>query len=413
VGLVLAAAAVAATAVLPAQQAPRQDQTFRTTAEAVFTSVRVLNERGQFVPDLRQDEFRVFEDDVEQTINFFQRWIGGRSLQPEIASAAPETAGLILPPTRPPSDESGRIFIIYIDDLHLQSQDTPRVRHVLGMIRDELIHEGDLVGLVSSGYSSIAVDLNYDYGHVRFNESIGKVVGSAMSPYEIIGMPETSEGPAGLRYAAHTAFSHVHEMLERASKITNRRKSFIYVSSGYDFNPFEDSRYNLEQERYALRDESGEFRNDITFQNPFEKQGQQFSDTDLVADIAHLTRAARRANVVFYTVDPRGLLAGPGIDMNLSVQEWSEFARTSISSLQVLGEETGGFCICNTNDFRSGLERIDAETSDYYMIGYNATNPDPLKVRRQVRIEVTREGDYELFYREQYLLERSRGRSRP
>ena len=398
---------------LSAGQTPTQDQqTFRTSAEAVFTSVRVLNERGQFVPDLRKDEFRIFEDDVEQTINFFERWIGGRSMQQEVTQAAPETAGLILPPTRAATDESGRIFIIFIDDLHLQSQDTPRVRHVLGQIRDTLIHEGDLVGLVSSGYSSISVDLNYDYGHVRFNESISKVMGSAPAPSEIVGMPETSEGPQGLRYNAHTAFSLAHDMLERAAKITNRRKSFIYVSSGYDFNPFEDSRYNIEQQRYGLRDETGQYRNDITFQSPFEKQGQQFSDADLVADIAHLTRAARRANVVFYTVDPRGLLAGPDIDTDLSIQEWTEFAQTSITSLRVLGEETGGFCICNTNDFVGMLERIDAETSDYYMLGYNSTNPDPLRVRRRVRIEVTREGDYDLFYREEYTLDRSRRQQR-
>jgi VWFA-related protein len=400
--------AAAMSVVLAAQQAPGQ-QTFRTAAEAVFTQVRVQSDRGQFVPDLRRDEFRVFEDDVAQEINFFQLWIGGRSLQPEISRAEPEAAGLILPPTRPATDESGRIFIIFIDDLHLQSQDTPKVRHVLGQIRDELIHEGDLVGLVSSGYSSIAVDLNYDYGHVRFNESISKVIGSAMSPFEIMQMPETSEGPAGLRYNAHTAFQLANEMLERAATITNRRKSFILVSSGYDFNPFEDSRFKMEQERYGLRDEeTGEIRDDITFQSPFEKMGQQFSEADLVAEIAELTRTARRSNVVFYPVDPRGLLAGPDINTDLNIREWSEFARTSISSLQVLGDETGGFCICNTNDFKSGLERIDAETSDYYMIGYNSTNPDPLDVRRQVRVEVTREGNFDLLYREQYDLDRGR-----
>jgi VWFA-related protein len=402
---------IAMTVALPAQQNPGQQTTFRTTAEGVFSAVRVLDSRGQFVPDLRQDEFRVFEDDVEQKVNFFQTWIGGRSLQPAVAEAAPMADGLILPASKPPSDESGRIFIIFIDDLHLQALDTPRVRNVLGQIRDVLIHEGDLVGLVSSGYSSIAVDLNYDYGHVRFNESISKVMGSGMSPRDIVNMPETSEGPSGLRFNAHTAFQLAHEMLQAAAKITNRRKSFIYVSSGYDFNPFKDSRYKLEQERYGLRDsETGEYRNDISFESPFEKQGQQFADADLIADIAALTRAARRANVVFYTLDPRGLLAGPDIDTDLSIQEWTDFARTSISSLQVLGEETGGFCICNTNDFKGGLSRIDSETSDYYMIGYNSTNPDPLRISRKVRIEVTRPGEHTLFYREEYKLERPRRR---
>jgi hypothetical protein len=117
-------------------------------------------------------------------------------------------------------------------------------------------------------------------------------MGSAMSPYETIHITETSDGPAGLRFNAHTAFGLAHEMLEKAALITNRRKSFIYVSSGYDFNPFKDSRYKVEQERYGLLDDgSGNTPTDLTYLNPFEKAGQQFAETDLIADIAHRSRS--------------------------------------------------------------------------------------------------------------------------
>jgi hypothetical protein len=54
------------------------------------------------------------------------------------------------------------------------------------------------------------------------------------------------------------------------------------------------------------------------------------------------------------------------------------------------------------------LQRIDAETSDYYMLGYNSTNPDPLRVRRRVKIDVLRPGDYDLFYAEEYTLDRTK-----
>jgi VWFA-related protein len=406
--MVTVAATVVVSAQTPTGSSQNRQSTFRATAEGVNTTLRVINSRGQFVPDLTIDEIRLFEDDVEQKLTVFAPWIGGRNMAPAIAAPPPVADGLILPPARAATDESGRIFIIFIDDLHLQSLDTPRVRHVLKMIRDELIHEGDLVGLVSSGYSSISVDLNYDYGNVRFNESISKVSGSALSPFEILQMNESSEGPQGLRYAAHTAFDLAREMLETAAKITNRRKSFIYVSSGYDFNPFEDARYKLEQERYGLRNGTlGEGESTDIYRDPFEKMGQQFADSDLVGEIAYLTRAAQRANVIFYTVDPRGLLAGPDLNTELSITEWDEYNRTALSSLRVLADETGGFCICNTNDFQGGLRRIDAETSDYYMIGYNSTNPDPLRVRRAIRIEITREGDYDLVYKREYTLDRS------
>jgi VWFA-related protein len=420
---------IGAAAILAAQtpaipQRPGQQPTFRATTEAVYTDVIVRDSRGVFVPDLRKNEFRVFEDGVEQVITFFQPVIGGRAIQADLVPAArPRDTGLILPPARRHTDTSGRIFIIFVDDMHLQALDTPQVRRVLGQIRDELIHEGDLVGLVSTGYSSCEVNLSYDYNHLRYNECLNKVMGSAMTPQEIISMPNTAEGPAGLRYNAHVAFKTAYGMLSQAEEITGRRKSFIYVSSGYHFNPFKESRYKYLQEQYAnmglLNDDrssgsdenrgaevEARARTTLPFDNPFERNGQQFSEADLVSELAELVRAARRANVTFYTVDPRGLIATPPIHTNLSMEEWQEFATTTVSSLQVLGDETGGFCICNTNDIIPGLKRIDSETSDYYMLSYTSNNPDPLKVHRTIKIEVARPNVRDLIYRPWYKLKR-------
>lgn len=390
-------------------QAPRQT-IFRATAEGVETTLVPRDARGNFIPNLRKDEIQIFEDGVPQTLTVFVPVIGGRAFQEEIATARPRREGLILPAARPPADVSGRIFIIFIDDLHLQPLDTPRVRDVLKKVRDTLIHDGDLVGFVSSGYSSISTDLSYDYNHVRFNESINKVMGSALTPQEIINMPETSQGPQGLRYNAHTAFSTAYDLLAQASQIANRKKSFIYVSSGYSFNPFKDSRYKNAQEKYAtpLRDDTEGSGSSGAYENPFEKQGQQFAEMDLVSEIAELTRAARRANVTFYTIDPRGLDAGPSIGDNLESMDWREWITTTTSTLQVLAEETGGFCACQTNDFIKAIERIDAETSDYYVLGYNSTNPDPLRVRRRVEIRVTRPEVRELIYRPEYTIKRDK-----
>ena len=55
-----------------------------------------------------------------------------------------------------------------------------------------------------------------------------------------------------------------------------------------------------------------------------------------------------------------------------------------------MAEETGGFAVVNTNDFASEFKRIDAETSDYYVIGFYSTNPDPLKRTRALEVKVDR-----------------------
>jgi hypothetical protein len=49
------------------------------------------------------------------------------------------------------------------------------------------------------------------------------------------------------------------------------------------------------------------------------------------------------------------------------------------------------------------LKRIDAETSDYYVLGYYSSNPDPTQRRRRVEVKVNRP-NLELRYRTEYTL---------
>ena len=389
-----------AAALVSAQQTQRP--VFRATTDAVTTDVTVRDKTGKFIPDLTIKDFELYEDGVLQNLSYFVVSIGGRILT-EIAptAAAPVSEGLILPPQKAVTDQSGRIFIIFIDDMHLQPLDSIKAKEVLKQIRDTLIHDGDLVALVSTGFSSIATELSYDYKRARFNEAINKTMGSGMTVQEIISANQTQEGPAGLRHNAYVAFSTAYDTLAQVEKIKNRRKAFIYVSSGYDFNPFTNARFKAMQDMYgqtASGDTGGNTSNELSaadvnrFRNPFENNGQQFADSDLVAALAELTRAARRANVAFYTIDPRGLIAGADINVNLSIEEWRSFVEESVSSLKVLADETGGFATVNTNDFKKNIQRIDNEMSDYYILGYTSSNPDPLKVTRKLEIKVKREG---------------------
>ena len=116
-----------------------------------------------------------------------------------------------------------------------------------------------------------------------------------------------------------------------------------------------------------------------------------------------LTKAANRANATLYTIDPRGLVAGPDIDQDINMTDWYSFVRESQDSLRVLAENTGGIAIVNQNDFDKGLKRIDNETSDYYVIGYYSSNPDPLRRTRKLEVRTTRE-NVSIRARETYSL---------
>jgi VWFA-related protein len=380
------------------------------TVDLVTTDVIVRDAKGQFVADLTKDDFDVFEDGVPQTVSSIILVHGGRVSNLQLPPPPPPMEGIILPPARPVNDASGRIFLLLIDDLHLDFKNTAQVRALVKKIKGTLIHEGDMFGIVSTGTSSIAIDMTYDTK--RIDEAIKKIMGGGLKPSEIIQGPEGQEGPTEVRYRAHVAFSTAEDLLAQLEKVTNRRKALVYISNGYDFNPFEKSRAGTADKAFLNRDQVGQTsQTDTENQNqndpndPARRTGSQFADADLARELAELTRSANRANTTVYTIDPRGLVGMPDLDENVDPVEFQNYLSNSISSLRVLAEQTGGIAVVNQNDFEKALKRIDAETSDYYMLGYYSSNPDPLKRVRSVDVKV-KKPDVDVWSRKSYAIRR-------
>ena len=387
----------------PAQQPAAQAQAdqrpvFRASVDIVRTDVIVRDDRGQFVADLTAKDFEIAEDDVLQEVASMVLVHGGRTYNQLQPPPPPPQEGIVLPPPRPTNDAAGRIFLLFVDDLHLDFKNTGRIRELFKKIAKTLIHEGDMFGIVSTGPSSLAIDLTYDRS--RLDEAIKKISGSGLKPTDIIQGPESQDGPTEVRYRAHVAFSTAYDIMKNLEQVHDRRKAVVYVSNGYDFNPFSEARKG-ESEFFEGR--FGRTKEE-TEQNPYLTQGQQFAEADLARELGDLTRAANRANATIYTIDPRGLVGGPDLDDNVDPTEWYNYIRNSIDSLRVLAEETGGIAVVNQNDFDKALRRIDNETSDYYMLGYYSTNPDPTKRTRRIGIKVKRPGSYAVNYRTTYTL---------
>lgn len=394
----------------PAPQTPQQGTRFTTAID--FTSKDVTPRDAktkQFLPDLKREEFQIFEDGVEQRIESFALSHGGRLLSDILPASVAPPPGIILPTTRPPMDTSGRIILIFIDDLHIEFKLTPQMRQLVKRINDLLIHDGDLYGVVSTGYSSISQDMTYD--KKRLVEIASKIQGSGLKPEDLVRAASTSQGPAEVKYRANTAFSTAYDILRNFSKIGNRRKIFVYLSSGYDFDPFAGARQRYEAQRNSkdgstdlgLANPNQEVDPSL-LSNPFERQQNEFQNADLIQEISELTREAKRSNVIMYTIDPRGLTAGPDIDQNdVRTDEFNQNVRQTQDTLRVIAEQTGGFATVNMNDFDKALKRIDYEASDYYVLGYYSNNPDPLKRKRMVEIRVNRPG-VELTYNKEITL---------
>src|SRR5471032_120797 len=231
------------TPAVPNSATTQERPTFKVQVDLVTNDIIVRDEKGNFIPDLKKEDFEIFEDGVKQDITSMTVVTGGRVTNVLAPPPPPPPEGIVLPPSRPRNDVSGRIFLFFVDDLHLQFHNTGRVRDLFKRISKELVHEGDMFGIVSSGPSSIAVDMTYD--KTRLDEAIKKMAGSELKPSDIIQGPSGAEGPSEVRYRAHVAFSTVNDLLNNLDAVHNRRKALIYVSDGYDFNPFQDARLGL------------------------------------------------------------------------------------------------------------------------------------------------------------------------
>ena len=364
-------------------QVASEQPIFRSGVTLVTTDVIVRDENGIFMSDLLPEDFIIEEEGIEQEVASLVRVDGGRVFDVLVETEAPVQEGIILPRVRQVDSTAGRIFVLFIDDLHMTAGLTPKVRQLMETIAEELVHEGDLFGIIATGTSNISIDLTYDRNMLY--AAMERITGSGFNPRDMITMQER-RSLSELRWRAHVAYKTAFETLKNLERINNRRKVFIYVSAGYDFNPFGEQ-YGLDVAQRHINQYEDQPFNDI------ERQGAVFADSELHSEIAELARAANRSNTTFHTLDPRGLMAGADIEYSLPTQEWNSHVFRTQTSLRSLAELTGGIAIVNRNNFVAGLREIDAETSDYYVVGFNTSRPEAGEARtRRLRIDVRREG---------------------
>jgi VWFA-related protein len=386
----LASCAALAVAALPHAQAPQPKPTFRATITHVTTDVIARDGGGRFIPDLTKENFTVLEDGVVQTIDSFALVHGGRMFNILQAPPAAPPEGIVLPtaPRRQVGDTSGRVVLIFVDDLHFEAEYTPHVRRLVQTIVDTMLHDGDLVAMYSSGPSSIEIGLTYDRKLIA--SAASKIRGSAMTAEEMFRLLETSQGPGDVRQRAQQAFYAAYGVLGELEQVHNKRKAILYISAGYDLDPFADSRKGTDRILGGRATEATRTMYDE--ENPYFRLPGVTADLDLHSYMRELTLSANRTNASIFTIDPRGAVGIVDAGQRLDQSEWRTFLQKTQSSLRYLAEETGGTAVVNDNDFAAALKRIDAETSDYYVLGYYSSNPDPSKRVRALEVKVDRPG---------------------
>ena len=229
-----------------------------------------------------------------------------------------------------------------------------------------------------------------------------RITGDGFDPNELIeNFRPNEEGVPELMVRARVAFNTMRNIIRTLEQVQQLRKVVIYLSGGYDFNPFlaERTAYHPPTSmsgRQSLLDLLAVQGRTIL--------SDAASDRELAREILELATAANRANASFYTVDPRGLVAGPEAAhyQLTNTRSFNEWIFTAHNSLRSIAEQTGGRAIVNRNDFDDALRQIDAETSDYYILGFAVGNPDQTAGTRSLRVRVRGRDDVDVQHRSHY-----------
>ena len=138
-GVMLSAQAPAPAApAAPPPQTASDQPTFRGGVTLVTTDVIPRDSTGRFVSDLTKDDFTITEDGQPQTLASFVLVNGGRVfnlLEPPPVTASSPKASCCRRSAAPPTWASGRVLLVFVDDLHFEANYTPHVRRIVAAAR--------------------------------------------------------------------------------------------------------------------------------------------------------------------------------------------------------------------------------------------------------------------------------------
>ena len=202
-------------------------------------------------------------------------------------------------------DPIGIAWLIVVDDLHIDFRNTGYLRNLLKSIASELFRPADVVAVRSTGPSRLSIDLTSDRNPLE--AAIGQASGSALKLSEILATParDRTQRIDEIAYRLKTSLDAASALISEGSQAGNRPKGLLYLSNGY----------------------SGEVSTQLT----------------------ELARAARRANVTIFAIDPRGVPGSPLAGERSSATQ---------ASLRAIVEPSRGFAVLDEKDFPDAMTRI-------------------------------------------------------
>ncbi len=356
----------------------------RVNVNLIQFDATVTDKKGRHLPGLTAADFEVFQNGKRQKISS-ALWVVGRPLVP---SPPPGTSP---PPLRP--QDVRRAIAILIDDLSLSPSSLHYTRQALRDFVASSLEPGDLVAVykTSAGLGILQqfttdkrlLLANIDRITLRTNNPTDPLAAFQPNAMEDSGDPGLADLALRMRLQEEQANRSRQDIATAGSLSTAR-----FIAQGLAELPGRKSIVYFSESLQLYDHEVGPRERTIT----------------ALRDLADL---ANRAAVVFYTIDPRGLVsfgftaADTPSSNTIRANEQSQERQTNVNlskdGLSLLAEETGGIFYHNRNDIGVALKEAILDQDGYYLLAFTPDDDTFQKSKagpryHQLKVRVTRPG---------------------
>ncbi len=370
---------------------PQTDFKLSVTTKLVIVNVEVKDASGKPLEGLTRSDFQITEDGKPQSVSVFeyQRLVSDAPVLP--AAAATATAPVERKRDITPSQQGRirfkdkRLLVLFFDFSSMETAEQIRAQRSAEKFLNENLTEADSVAIMAF---STKLRVLQDFTDDR--ETLLSVI-RGFRPGETAelavegeaGETENGEDTGAAFTADDTEFNIFNTdrklgALETAVKMLQslpEKKAFVYFSSGV---------------------------------------GKSGSDNE--SQLRSTVNAAIRANVAFYPVDARGLVAeAPGGDSRRgstrgnsmysggAQRQRQERFNNQQETLDTLAADTGGTAFLDNNDLALGIVQAQQDISSYYVLGYYSTNPAEDGKYRRIKVSLASHPKAKLDYRSGYF----------
>lgn len=341
-----------------------QSPVFRASTESVEVDVRITDRGGRPVTGLTANDFELREDGRVQAITSVN-FIG---LGQPVDAADTTVSG----PARLPAALDGRVYVLVLDDLHVNAQSSARVVSLASEFLQRVTPADRVTVRFTGGGAGPAV--GWSNGSALLLPLVRRFIGRKLPAAALeenerrsrareLSTPTDTSDPYSRERAmnARAAMSTLRDAAASLAEVRGRRKAILFFSEGID---------------YDVTDAIGRI-----------DRGNE-ADTILAA-MQQAMAAANQTNASFYTIDPRGSTLNADISAGDVDREASATLRRELQmshdSLREVAETTGGLAAVNMNNLRAFFDRVVADNDAYYMLSYS---PPPGRTAGFRKIEV-------------------------